>query len=82
MRWLWVGALAAASSAAAWGTAGHEIVATIAQTLLDEPVRARLCELLPATSSYEAAWPGAQTATQYVRSSRQLPPRVGGQLGR
>lgn len=55
----------------AWGSVGHEIVATIAQTNLHPKVRSYLCQILPEFTSYLtprgekhchlaplAAWPG------------------------
>ena len=38
--------LASASSAYAWGAAGHEIVATIAQIHLPKPVLQTVCDIL------------------------------------
>jgi hypothetical protein len=52
--------LPALPSALAWGAAGHEIVATIAQIHLRPDVRDKLCDILPAQAKCHlapiAAW--------------------------
>lgn len=47
---------------AAWGSVGHEMVATVAQALLHTDVRAYLCTMLPSNSSYDA---GLGDGTRY-----------------
>ena len=39
----------------AWSSAGHEIVATIAQAFLLPDVRVKLCGILPNYTAYEPA---------------------------
>ena len=46
-----------AQLAAAWGAAGHAMVATIAQTQLHPAVRAYLCTILPSFTSYQSYYP-------------------------
>ncbi|TKY85149.1 hypothetical protein EX895_006229 [Sporisorium graminicola] len=43
--------------ASAWGIAGHQIVATIAQTQLHPTVREQLCSILPNYTRYPSHWP-------------------------
>lgn len=45
---------ACVNCAFAWGTIGHEIVATIAQALLPLHIRSQLCNNLPNTTAYHA----------------------------
>ncbi|SOV07061.1 related to Nuclease Le3 [Ustilago sp. UG-2017a] len=44
-------------SVSAWGIAGHQIVATIAQTQLHPAVREQLCSILPNSTQYPSYWP-------------------------
>ena len=59
--WALIG-LVAAARAWAWGDVGHEIVATIAQTLLEPRMREQLCTVLPDASQYQVHDPW-QSAT-------------------
>lgn len=52
-----LGILALVVGTNAWGQVGHQIVATIAQTQLHPLVRAHLCDILPAFTAYQSAWP-------------------------
>lgn len=56
------------SNASSWGSVGHEIVATIAQTQLHPAVRAHLCNILPRhLTSYRSNYPRGG-AEQWVYS--------------
>ena len=46
--------------ARAWGIAGHQIVATIAQTQLHPAVREQLCSILPNYTRYPSHWPAQE----------------------
>ncbi|SNX82350.1 related to Nuclease Le3 [Melanopsichium pennsylvanicum] len=54
---LTVALLSLLPSARAWGIAGHQIVATIAQTQLHPAVREQLCSILPNYTRYPSHWP-------------------------
>lgn len=47
-------------SVCAWGIAGHQIVATIAQTQLHPLVREQLCTILPNYTRYPSHWPTSE----------------------
>ncbi|EPQ31752.1 uncharacterized protein PFL1_01084 [Pseudozyma flocculosa PF-1] len=47
------------SAVRSWGLAGHQIVATIAQTQLHPLVRQHLCSILPNFTQYPSIWPSS-----------------------
>ncbi|KAJ9477738.1 hypothetical protein PHBOTO_001318 [Pseudozyma hubeiensis] len=55
-------ALCLLPSVCAWGIAGHQIVATIAQTQLHPLVREQLCSILPNYTQYPSHWPPSEDA--------------------